>query len=231
MKHHLTPGALLREYVRLIVEAAASSQDATKNGYALLKTQAYEGQALVLYDPKLLLQASKSEEGFDVGVQDLIKDGIIVGYVRYVQHDSDCLKANEIQSSASLKGYGPLMYDILMSLSPHGIMSDRVKTSDAARKVWNVYDTQRNDVISRKFDDKNNPKTPPKIDDCELMSDENAPYLDKAYKGAHVETGPLEKRHEDALRVLTKAGHNRKEVEDILRSAAQSYFETKIWTS
>ena len=60
---------LLREYVLLVVEAAASGQDAVQHGFALMKTQAYEGRALVLYDPQRLAEASEHEEGFDAGVQ------------------------------------------------------------------------------------------------------------------------------------------------------------------
>ena len=54
---------------------------------------------------------------------------------------------NEVISSAAEKGYGPLLYDIGLSLMyPEALMSDRGSVSGTARKVWDYYFRNRKDV-------------------------------------------------------------------------------------
>lgn len=77
-------------------------------------------------------------------------------------------RAMEIQSTAAQKGYGPLLYDILMTYSPYGIYGDRMSISPKAQSVWNYYCMYRKDVKKQKIDDVTHPATPTPIDDGKI---------------------------------------------------------------
>lgn len=58
----------------------------------------------------------------------------------------ECNGAWEIIRSAAIQGMGPTLYDMIMSISPQGLTSDRSSVSDDAKNVWNKYANQRGDV-------------------------------------------------------------------------------------
>lgn len=73
----------------------------------------------------------------------------------------------EVAGSAAEKGYGPLLYDIVMSIEG-GITSDRGSVSSSAKKLWSYYKNNRPDVKAKPLDDKEKPKTPEKFDDSHI---------------------------------------------------------------
>lgn len=57
--------------------------------------------------------------------------------------------AYEVVMVDTMSGWGPFMYDLAMeygTLNGRGIMSDRMVTSKHAKKVWNFYHKNREDV-------------------------------------------------------------------------------------
>ena len=64
----------------------------------------------------------------------------------------NCNGAWEVVRSAAEGGYGPTLYDLVMSISPMGLTSDRMQVSDKAKKVWDFYAHKRPDVEKRFLD-------------------------------------------------------------------------------
>lgn len=61
---------------------------------------------------------------------------IVVGYIK-TKSDPYC-NYWQVETSAAEKGYGPAIYDIVLSdIFPEGLTSDRFMVSDAAKNVWN----------------------------------------------------------------------------------------------
>ena len=57
-----------------------------------------------------------------------------------------CNGAWEVVRSAAEFGLGPTLYDLVMSIAPNGLVSDRRSVSSSARNVYSVYANNRNDV-------------------------------------------------------------------------------------
>lgn len=91
--------------------------------------------------------------------------------------------AAEVEMAAAKKGWGPFLYDIVMS-SEGALVPDRGEgdVSPDAQKVWNFYFTNRKDVKHKLLDDENAPKTlTPKDDTSELHDGEEKSPLNYAY--------------------------------------------------
>lgn len=73
--------------------------------------------------------------------------------------------AYQVSYSTAAPGYGPLMYDLVMSVVPGGIYPDRRDVSKSARKVWKYYADNRPDVVKSYIDDFADPKTDYEYDD------------------------------------------------------------------
>lgn len=169
----------IRLIIRHLLEAAVASKQAAGQNLALLRRNSGKYIQYILYDPQEL---ENEFTMYEKGAGDEAK--VIYGFLEVRPHDGECWNAAEIAASAAKKGYGPLMYELAMSDFENGLMPDRSTTSPAARKVWQVY-TQRSDVSKFPLDDKRNPKTPPKIDDCSIVPDVDGDiaYLNQAYVG------------------------------------------------
>lgn len=116
-------------------EVAVSFTDLTKSPVAMHNfkdEQNDRSKVVVLYRPEVLAQYMDDWE---------TTEGLIVGFIRVRPSDFNA-KVWEVKGSAAEKGYGPVMYDIAMSLiSPAYLMADRSVVSDQARKVWkHMYD-------------------------------------------------------------------------------------------
>ena len=93
----------------------------------------------------------------------------IVAVLKTTSPEEDCNFAWEVTNSAAEPGYGPTLYDLVMSISPHGIVSDRSSVSSPARKVYQKYALDRDDVQLNYLDD--GVITPNySVDDCKLHS-------------------------------------------------------------
>jgi hypothetical protein len=200
---------LLKQLVGMLVEAAVHGDTAVSSGVALYRRRAGKFTHYVMYDPDKFLNGSED---------------CILAYIQARQRSGECNDATEITASAAVKGYGPLLYDIVMSDSDCGIMSDRNSTSASAKNVWNHYAT-RDDVEPHPFDDKDDPKTPDPNDDCYLVDD---PVLDQSYEGlgqADARNSML-KHHEVFMKDLPKS-MSRSQVEAELFTLADSYFNSR----
>ena len=75
-----------------------------------------------------------------------------------------CNSAWEVIRSAADSGLGPTMYDLIMSIAPNGLISDRSQVSADARNVWKYYANNRSSV-SKDFLDPGG-YTDTEYDDC-----------------------------------------------------------------
>jgi len=83
--------------------------------------------------------------------------------------NGNCNYAWEVVRSAAKKGFGPSIYELIMSIAPHGLSSDRDATSSAARNVWNKYAFERPDVQKKYLDSSYEQITDNPDDDCQLV--------------------------------------------------------------
>lgn len=186
---------LLREYIRLIVEAPVKPVEATKMGAALIRLK----DELTMYDPNFYL--TKVEElldddeievlddvKFEKRIEAIFKDPMgIIGYIKLgsPSKKGECGGAWRPRYVAARKGFGPLMYDIAMAHSPNGMIPDRKHISKFARPLWKFYMDNRPDVIKEPLQPKSSgAKTT--SDGCKLYNDPEHPELDVVYKATHM---------------------------------------------
>jgi len=110
-------------------EAAIPFQHATKNSFAIHTTK--EGGVLTV-----IMYETSSTEPVVLGIIDMVK--------------IPSCSTWRIVTSAAIKGYGPLMYDIAFSIAgDSGLMSDRTRVSDDAKKIWNFLANKRTDEFEK----------------------------------------------------------------------------------
>lgn len=102
----------------------------------------------------------------------------------------------EVQLSAADKGWGPFMYDVAMARAG-GLMPDRFTVSGPARRVWDYYYHERNDVKVTSLLDMVSKQKPPHSS-VRLTGDD---VLDNGFqlKGSGPNTEQLEQRHDPEL--------------------------------
>ena len=217
----------LRDYVRRLAEAAIAGEQAVEGGLALLRNSQRGRVVYVLYDPKVLSQVAQ-EPGFWSGRYSRPLDDIIHGFMEVLPHSGDCNDAMEVQQSAAVKGYGPLLYDMVMSDSDGGLIPHRISTSDAAKKLWQFYSSKRKDVEKNPLDDEDNPKTPETGDDCEMVKDPDE-VLNFSYDGPG-QSGPksqLLQRHQEVSKQFAEHGIGEKALGNIVAQMGQMLFDKK----
>jgi hypothetical protein len=124
-------------------EAAKSVREALSEKLAAFTSN----NSIILYNPQAALSNTKDNIDNGYAIEDIISfNNAIVGYVLF-DSDSSCQDAYEVKQSAALSGYGPLLYDLVLShIYPNFLVSDRSSVSNQARKVWNFYLNNRPDV-------------------------------------------------------------------------------------
>jgi hypothetical protein len=85
--------------------------------------------------------------------------------------------ASQVKVSAAHPGYGPALYDMVMSMEPNGIYPDRGDVSGPAYEMYKFYSLRRMDVEKKKLDDIEMKYTPDTIDDVPRSS--QGFYLDQ----------------------------------------------------
>lgn len=220
----MNSGKLLRSYIKLIVEAAVNAQGAAGEGLALLIAK----NTMVLYNPKFFAKLIEEK-----GVENVAWDGTkgVLGYIKLVPSKfSGCWDAAEVAASAAVKGYGPLMYDIAMSMSGSPIMPDRTTLSTKAAAVWDFYDKKRSDVKKMPLDNIDDPKTPDEKDDCMVWDcsrygggDGTECAVNKAYTGANVDASALVNNHKKFVQSIDDGEYFEKE----LFWAGQAFFDER----
>lgn len=218
-----------RGYVRFLIEAAISGEAATQSGLALFRGPAGGGQVVyVLYDPGALAEEAKDQDNLLNMNFERDLDRIVLGFIKADPRSGDCNNAIEVKMSVASKGYGPLLYDIVMSDGEGGVMPDRVSTSGKAKNVWQFYSTNRKDIKKKMLDDYDNPKTPEPEDDCQVVDDKDD-VLNYSYSGSGqpaVKT-QLMKRHDDAAGQFEGHGLKRAVLEKLLARMGQALFDAK----
>jgi len=132
-----------------IDEAAVGVAQARSEQLAIAITPSITGRikTVVLYRPRALLESvvNRTEPGDRAQMEDLIRDNnIIVGMVSYHKYSKNIY---EVQLAAADSGYGPLVYDLALSiLYPNFLISDRGSVSKTAENVWKFYLNNRKDV-------------------------------------------------------------------------------------
>ena len=214
----------LRQYIRsVLVEGAISSAQAAEQGLALcIEMQDSDSADYVLYDP------DKLEELVELNKNpwnDEVYTSCIIGMIGIItdHDDGSGWNASIVTAAAAERGYGPLLYDIVMS-QEDGLMADRSTVRPAAKKVWQYYKDQRPDVIAKPLDNKFAPKTEPRIDDVKVYPDGVENPLNYAYFATrHPDITGLRKNHADVMEKLVKYNFN---VIDLI-DAASHYFGSR----
>ena len=120
--------------------------------------------------------------------------------------------ASTVETSAANPGWGPFMYDIVMS-QEGGLTPDRTSVSGAARGVWEKYKTSRPDVEAKPLDDPERPRTKTKQDDTSQFHGDDAPFgelptnpLNYAYflESGAPDVSSLISQHRQAAPILEK---------------------------
>lgn len=219
--------AQLQEH--LFIEAAVTPRAASKDGLALAIGKSNSCRYYMLYDPIMFSDVLKqgtvdarSAHNHDVKVK--LRDIAIKG-VLFVKpgRPDHAWNAAIVAASAAEHGYGPLMYDIVMSREG-GLVPDRSSVRPSAKKVWQYYFDNRSDVKAKPLDDIDDPKTKPKVDDAYLHRGGTENPLNYAYfTRRRPNVDAMIERHKEMLRGLKKLRIDETFIEDV----AWLYFDRK----
>lgn len=199
---------------QLIREAAVDAGTAAEQGLALF----VGADAIILYDPDQLEQLV-ADNGPDAAEDHV---GYIKGMLTF-RSKPGAWGARHVTGSAAVPGYGPLVYDVAMA-HVGGLIPDRGSVSTQAQRVWKVYATSRPDVRKKRIDDKDHPRTPPKVDDDYVHTGEENDVLDYAYfLDSPPNTSRMQRRHQTLMNTLSSTGF----LTSHLLSAADIFFTRK----
>ena len=172
---------MIRQYIRkLLLEAMVPVQSLPDSPVALWHTyQDYSDatkECFILYDPDKFftkveeLMSPTYEYTFGAFLDSVL--GIIITKSTpthfsydYEPEDTPCAGAVQVSLSAAEDGYGPTLYDLVMSYYPSGIYADRHSVSGPAENVWGTY-YSRSDIKKVFMDDYRKQYTDDPDDDC-----------------------------------------------------------------
>lgn len=171
----------LRKYIhKIIIAEAMKSPASVSSTFAIwtdlpdptgIENYSLEEINFVMYNSKTaysLMENMVNENGaqtpFEVSDFQIAIMDAAVSVMRVRTTEGECNNAWEVIRSAATGGYGPTLYDSVMSIAPNGLMSDRNSVSSSARKVWSTYSNKRQDVDKRFLDPSE--LTVPEEDDC-----------------------------------------------------------------
>ena len=168
----------LRAYIRQIIKEAMIAPGALGDDFAVwsnwfdgLETPAGTELNFILYNQagaNESIRRMKEVDGYDV--VSAIEE-YAVAAIRARVPDAgygECNQAWEIIRSAADQGYGPTLYDLVMSISPYGLTPDRSEVSREARAVWSYYANNRSAVDKQLLDPDGN-YTYTEDDDCTMQ--------------------------------------------------------------
>lgn len=219
----MNPKRILKEYVSLCLsEAAINSAAASKAGLGVIINKSGNKNSIVLFDVKKAAMAIKADIK-NTNYQSILEPAI-VGFITLTPAErGPQYGALSVKAVASIKGYGPLLYDLAMTTFGK-IAPDRMKVSPSAQNVWGYYSKNRNDVEKLPFDDIKNPQTPDKNDDAYMHPGGTTSPLNAAYTGADVNISSLQK---NAQKLFSWSEGNQLNVNDIsqaLEFAGHSFY-------
>ena len=127
---------LLREYIRVLLSEGAK-------GVADLPPQAY-------------VSVEKLSDGINIYYADMFGGQLekpISGIIEAYEPDEttgNCEGALVVRRAFATKGFGPLLYDLMLEAAgDRGLTMDRETLSPAALRVWEYYMLNRSDVTKR----------------------------------------------------------------------------------
>lgn len=193
------------KYKRLFKEVAKNIKDAEKENIGLIeRTNCY-----VLYNINNLrdslenLYNNKSSKDIESGeIKYYFKESII-GAVLITTDNLDGKNINEINYIGAQKGWGVLLYDIILTISTlkqDGLIPSKGSISPSAQKVWKKYFTDRNDVKKEEFKSKIH-----NIDylDCIYTMTENSFVNYENLENSHIKfMNELEEKDMDYLSIM-----------------------------
>jgi len=117
----------------------------------------------------LRFEVSKKNDSADIRA--FRGDGV-VGSLGSAETSEPCDGAWQIYWAYTvINGLGPLLYDLMIDvIHPHPLMSDRGSVSAGAKRIWDYYHTQRDDMEETQLDDLHNTLTTTTRDNCEQWS-------------------------------------------------------------
>ncbi len=168
----------LRAYIRQVIKEAMVAPGALGDDFAVWANW-YEGSEppsgselnFILYKQagaNESIRRLKEVDGYDV-VSAIEEYAVAVIRARVPDAGyGECNQAWEIIRSAADQGYGPTLYDLVMSIAPNGLTPDRSEVSREARAVWSYYANNRS-AVDKQLLDPNGIFTWAEEDDCTMQ--------------------------------------------------------------
>jgi len=230
---------LLREAEELSGEEFSAKilsrvEKASKQKLALFEFTKDNKQNFFLYRPDKLIKElsdyvlSNQYETIETRALRLKIAGILLGEallgtIKISKKSGMCHDASVVNISAVDEGYGPMLYDIAMTMSPSGkIMSDRLSISNLASNYYKQLH-KRSDIKAEPFED---PLTSSGEGACARWSDEypDMEHLDYAFsRTSDFDATQLLDAHENTLseisEILLQFGFDQMSTEQILKIA------------
>ena len=138
------------------------------------------GEQYILFHPEFIDAAigPHGKRADATGHKALANNSGLLAMMQLVPPLDECNDVSGVVKLAAARpGWGPTMYDIVMTDQPNGIMADRVEVSDDAYGVWDYYRENRKDVDYKTLDWKYAQWTKNSSDDCDWGS--KGDYYDK----------------------------------------------------
>jgi hypothetical protein len=161
--------------LKRLIEAAISPSEASSQGLALVIKEMGDGDVYVVYNTEHLtywcLEGIKEGDDPNDSIQKN-STGAIVGVIATERNKSKYGPCNDgvvVTNAAAKKGYGPMVYDVVLSMGDP-VSPDRSSVSKDALSVWDTYLKSRSDVEKIPLDDITNPRTPDPLDDCKFYT-------------------------------------------------------------
>jgi len=217
----------------------------SKPGLALFINKTLENKVYMLYDAQgfkenlLSKKHSSPKNDWYSELESSFYDSILA-FIQVEDPETPSWNAKEVKYSAAEKGYGPLLYDIVMA-DTGKLVPDRNTVSADAEKIWNKY-MNRSDVEHQPLDDIEKPQTRSETDDSELhvpmrsrtkqmqKLDSNIP-IDHAFslKTAGPNTANLLKNHETSVEmVLGNTRLSRGDFYSLIDNLANRFFNERF---
>lgn len=192
--------SLIREFVAAVLaEEARTAEKSAANGLALYINKRGMEIELTLYNPEILvdkvLTAREPKDQADAFNYSTVANLLMI------KSKSPCNGGWEITNVAAEQGFGPLIHDIAMAVSPtNTVVPDRDHISAEEHSIFSYYFNRRRDVQSKQLDDESDPHTPPETDDCKVYDQEQVHGIDKnplnySYSGAKPDIAGLVANH------------------------------------
>ena len=198
---------------QMLDEKAISNQEALNQGLALYVKRMDNRYVLTLYD---------SQTALNVTIPNRF-DKCIIGYIE-ISYKVIC-ESWIVKYSAARKGYGPLMYELAMSIvSPDFIRADTAYVSQDAQKVWSYFFTNRaNEFNILPLDTKDT--------QCLPFSEKSPRHKEAIYQKYSMKSpypvDALEEKHENNLAQLDDF-HAKSKFNTYLVGATDRFFNEKF---